>query len=300
MKIKNSNEKISLSTLVPVAFISIVAFSLLRSIQLARFIDSETGFFVGGDAFNIIFYVLLAAVCLVFIGVSFLSHQGAKVDLVAFKDKGASTASLLLAIGLFYDFFDSAVEGVRLFYELPDTSFFIKRADYFKLVMSSGALPYMLEGVFALVSAMYVMLLAKSFSKGSSAAHKHKLIAIAPIAWAGFKMITRFVKQISYIKVSDLFLELMMLACMILFFVALSQVVSGVYCDDSRWRITAFGFSGGLIALCLNIPRFIFTFVANDFINAEYPFNVADAFFGVFAIFVAAAAVKSSTEKKAG
>lgn len=298
MKIKNTNKNLTLSTLVPVAFISVIVFSVLRSVQLAKFIDSETGFFTGGGAFNTIFYVLLAVVCLVFVVLSFLSAQGAKVDLATFKDKNASLSSVLLAVGLFYDCVDSLVEGGKIFYEIPSLSF-LNGADAFKALMSTGALPYMLEGIFAFASAIYVIFLAESFSKGSSVANKHKLMAIAPIAWAGFKMITRFVKQISYIRVSDLFLELMMLACMILFFVALSQVMSGVYCDDSRWRITAFGFSGGVLALCINIPRFIFTFVAKDLINVEYPFNIADAFFGLFAIFVAVAAVKSSADKKA-
>ena len=118
MKIKNTNKKLSLSALVPVAFIGIIVFSVLRSVQLARFIDSETGFFTGGDAFNTIFYVLLAVVCLVFIVFSFLSAQGAKVDLVAFKDKNASLASALLAVGLFYDCGDSLVEGGKIFYNI--------------------------------------------------------------------------------------------------------------------------------------------------------------------------------------
>lgn len=297
MKIKNSNNNLSLSTLVPVAFISVIVFSVLRSFQVAKFIDSETGFYIGGDAFNTIFYVLLAAVCLGFVSVSFLSAQGAKVDLASLKDKNSGLAAALFAVGLLYDCGDSLVEGGRMFYSILDLEF-LNNAESFKALMSTGTLPYILEGIFAFASAMYVIILSKSFLKGSSSAHNSKLIAIAPIAWAGFKMITRFVKQISYIRVSDLFLELMMLACMILFFVALSQVVSGVYCDDSRWRITALGFSGGVLALCINVPRFIFTFVSKDLINAEYPFNIADAFFGLFAIFVAVAAVKSTADKK--
>lgn len=297
MKIKNSKDSLSLSKLIPVSFISVILFSVLRSVQLAKLIDSETGFFIGGNAFNTVFYVLLAAVCFVFVVYSFLSSQGAKIELAAFKDNNAGLAAALFAVGLFYDCGDSLVEGASIFYNIP-THAFLDGADAFKALMSTGALPYIFEGIFAFLSAIYVIILAKSFSKGSLSAHNHKFIAIAPIAWAGFKMITRFVKQISYIRVSDLFLELMMLACMILFFVALSQVISGVYCDDSRWRITALGFSAGILALCINIPRFIFTFVAKELINIEYPFNVADAFFGIFAIFVAVAAVKSAADKK--
>lgn len=295
MKIKNSLKNLDLGITVPVVLACTILFSILRSVQLAKFIDSETGFFVSGDAFNVIFYLLLAASCLFFVLVSFLSHQSSRVDLVAFKDKNAGAASVLFAVGLIYDFGDSAVESMRIFTELP--TYVTNRAELFKMLMASGALPYLLQCVFAFISAFYIIILAVSFYKGSSAAYRRKFLAIAPIGWAGFKMITRFVKQISYIRVSDLFLELMMIACMLLFFVALSQVISGVYCDDSRWRITAFGFSGGLIALCLNVPRLIFTFVAKDFINVEYPFNLGDAFFGVFAIVVALTAIKSTKKQ---
>lgn len=293
MKIKNSNNTLSIKVTAPIALIAIAFFSVFRSIQMAKFIDSNTGFFIGGDALNIIFYVLLILCCLFFVVVSFLSYEGKNVDFIGFKDKNAGIAAAVFAFSLIYDFFDSFVESASIFTELP---FYAveKIPDAVKLLMSTGALPYALQSAFALLSALYVILLAKSFLKGSSHAYKHKFIAVAPIAWAGFKMITRFVKQISYIKVSDLFLELMMLACMMLFFVALSQVVSGVYCDESRWRITAFGFSGGVIALCLNVPRFIFTFISKELVNAEYPFNIADAFFGIFAIFVALAAIKSA------
>jgi len=139
--------------------------------------------------------------------------------------------------------------------------------------------------------------LAKSFSKGSLSAHNHKYLALSPVAWAAFKIITRFVKQISYIKVSDLFLELVMLAFMILFFVALAQVMSGVYSDDSRWRITALGLSGATVSVCINIPRLVLTVFADEFVNIEYPFNLADTAFAFFAVFVALAAVKAASEK---
>lgn len=297
MKIKNSIKGLSLGITVPVALASALMLSVLRAVQMAKFIDSETGFFVGGEIFNLLFYVLVVALCLFFAVVSFLSCDGKRIELVAFEDKKAGIMSAVFAFALIYDMLDSLVESTQIFSGMPELGF-LETAEKFKAMMSSGALPYMLQSFFAFFSAIYVITLSKSFLKGTVAAHKHKLLAIAPIAWAGFKMITRFVKQISYVKVSDLLLELMMLGLMMLFFVGLSQVVSGVYSDDSRWRITAFGFSSGILAVCINLPRLIFTFISKDFINMEYPFNLADAFFGLFAIFVAIAAVRSVKDNK--
>ena len=298
MKLKNSKENLRLSTLIPVAYGSILLFSVLRCFQIVKYIDSETGFFIGGAWLEVLLYAAIIAVCLGFIIISYLSSEGKKVEIIPMKDRTAAVASLLFALSLLYDAVDSLVEGMSIFNGLS-VEYFRKAADAIKMLMASGALPYALQGIFALLSAVYVFILAKSFLNGLANAHNHKLIALAPIGWAAFKMITRFVKQISYIKVSDLFLELIMISFMITFFVALSQVVSGVYSDDSRWRITALGFSGAVLSLLINIPRLVLTLLANGFVNTEYPFSPDDAMFGVFAFAVAVAAVKSATEKGA-
>lgn len=296
MKIKNSKENLSLRMLFPVMYVATLVLVVLRSFQLTRYIDSATGFLTGGYAVNFLLYGIIAVACLFFIAVSFLSYEGKEVELVGLKDKKALFGAIAFGLSMIYDSFDSFFDSVMIFdgvsvYDYP-------AAEVFKTLMATGALPYAFQSIFALFSAVYIFILAKSFSKGNQAAHKSKLLALAPIAWAAFKLITRFVKQISYIKVSDLLLELIMLAFMILFFVALSQVVSGVYSDDSRWRITALGLSGALVSLATNVPRLIMSTFASDFVNKEYPFSLDDTMFAVFAIFVALAACKTVQENR--
>ncbi len=296
MKIKNSKDNIRLAGILPVMFGSVLILIVLRCLQLARFIDSSTGFLTGGEVLNVAFYVILAAVCIYFILLSFLSKEGRSVELVAFADKNAGIACAVFAASLLYDFADSFMDGLVIYADIPVKAF-KSGGEFIKTLMATGALPYMLQALFALLSAVYIIVLAKSFIKGSGDAHNRKLLAIAPIAWASFKLITRFIKQISYIKVSDLFLELIMISFMIMFFIALSQVMSGVYSDDSRWRITALGFSSALLSLTVSVPRLVFTVFANELVNKEYPFSFDDAMFGVFALFVALAAVKSVKKK---
>lgn len=296
MKLKNSKEGLRLKPLFSVMYAGALVLILIRSLQLTRFIDSATGFITGGTVVNVLLYVIIAALSIYFVVVSFLSAEGRKIQTAALKDKGASVAALAFGICLIYDclssFFDSIVifDGINI-------SYFSSGMETFKTLMSTGSLPYALQSLFALLSAVYSFVLAKSFAKGSLSAHNHKYLALSPVAWAAFKLITRFVKQISYIKVSDLFLELIMVAFMILFFVAMAQVTSGVYCDDSRWRITALGLCGAVISLCINIPRLVLTVFAKEFVNEEYPFNLADTAFAFFAIFVALAAVKAIEKK---
>ena len=297
MKIKNSNDNLKLGNLIPLVYGSALVLIVLRCLQLAKYIDSETGFLTGGGFVNFAFYAVMAVACIGFVAVSFLSAQGRNVELVALKDKNAAIGCTVFAVSLIYDFLDSFIEGIVIYNDMPIESYG-NIGEFAKALMATGALPYALQALFALLSAVYVIVLAKSFFAGSNAAHNKKFIAVAPVAWASFKLITRFIKQISYIKVSDLFLELIMISFMILFFVALSQVVSGVYSDDSRWRITALGFSSALLSFVISVPRLVFTLFADEFVNKEYPFSLDDAMFGIFALFIALAAVKSV--KKAG
>lgn len=297
MKIKNSNDKFKLSLLGPVAYGSVLLLSVLRCFQMVKFIDSTTGFFIGGAWLKVLLYSLFAIVCLAFIIISYFSSQSAKVEVLPFKNSVAGALGIVFSLALVYDFFASLGESAALLSGLSAGAFYNSK-DAFKVLMASGTLPYAMQGFFAVFSAIYIVIVSKDFFKGSNSAYKHKILALAPICWSAFKIITRFVKQISYIKVSDLFLELIMLAFMILFFVTLSQVLSGVYSDDTRWRIPALGFSSAVIALSLNIPRLILTLFGGNFVNAEYPFSPADALFGLFAFAVSLIAIKSATSDK--
>ena len=296
MKLKNSKEGLSLKILFPVLYIATILLVVLRTYQLTRNIDSETGFLTGGEALYSGFLIIIIAVALFFALVSFLSVESKSIELVSIKNKACSIATTVFAVSLIYDSFVSFFDSIVIFDEMS-TGTFVQGPEFFKTLMSTGTLPYALQSLFALFSSVYFFILAKSFSNGSQKAHERKYIALAPVAWAAFKIITRFVKQISYIKVSDLFLELIMLAFMILFFVALSQVVSGVYSDDSRWRIPALGLGGALVSIAINVPRLVLGAFADEFVNKEYPFNLADTVFAVFAILVVSAVIKSKDSK---
>ena len=86
-------------------------------------------FFEGGSAFNVLFYVLLAACCLFFAVVSFLSSDGKKVDLVCLKDKNAAVASIIFAVGLLYDWLDSFFESSVIFGGITEVAY-LKRITF--------------------------------------------------------------------------------------------------------------------------------------------------------------------------
>lgn len=277
MKIKGTQTSFTLSDFSKILGISTAVTIVLRAIQMAKFIDNETGFATGGNVFSIILILELVSTVLAFVVKAFLSAESEKIQLQGVKSKALGTVTALFSLSLLFDFVSGFTSG------MSDTA-----AD-FKGLMLTGTMPRFLQSIFAVLAAFYFLFLSKDFLKGTANASKHRILAIMPVGWAGFRMICRFVRQISFVKVSDLFFELVMLAFMLIFFMALAQVISGVYSDGFQWRIPAFGASAALIAGMLSVPRLIFTFVGYEsYINPQHTFQITDlAFFGFILVLTA-------------
>ena len=281
MKIKGTQTSFSLGDFSKILGISTAVAIVLRAIQMAKFIDNETGFATGGKAFSVVLILVIIATVLAFVVKAFLSAESEKIQLQGVKSKSLGTVTALFSLSLLFDFVSGFTAGGEVSADL-------------KGLMLTGTMPRFLQSFFALFAAFYFLILANDFLKGKADASKHRVLAIMPVGWAGFRMICRFVRQISFVKVSDLFFELVMLAFMLIFFMAFAQVISGVYSDGFQWRIPAFGASAALIAGMLSVPRLIFTFVGYEsYINPQHTFQITDLAFFAFVIVLAATAFKN-------
>ena len=273
LSIKGSRKDMNIGICNVVFIVAAIAGIIIRTMQMASYIDPETGFYKGyGDWIHLIFYIILAVNIIFFCGRTYLSADVKKIEIGGDSNKTASIGTRLFAVALLWDSFYSFFNGI---YSAGSSN-----AD----LMRSGALPLTLQSFFALLSAIYFFILASDFSKGTAKAYKRKILATAPVSWAAARLITRFMRQISFIQVSDLLLELVMIAFMIMFFMALAQTASGVYKNDFKWRIPSFGLSAALIAAVISVPRLIFTFVNSSLINSDHPFSVADFVFVIFVV----------------
>lgn len=272
--IKGSKENIKITTCLPVFLIAFIPATVIRYIQTVKFIDSETGFMTGGALLNYALYAILAIAIGFFCATAFFSADCKKITIGQDSNKWASIGSRLFAVSLLGD----AYYCINTCIYNTGTAVTVGYTN----VMKSGILPMTIQSITALISAIYFFILGSDFSKGTSKAYKRKFIATVPVIWAGSRLILRFLKQISFVQVSDLFLELCMIAFMIMFFMALAQTASGVYRDAFKWRIPAFGLSAGIIAAVISIPRMIVALTAREFVNGDYPFSLNDLIFVIF------------------
>lgn len=289
MKIKESNPKIKFLNLFLVSAVSTVLLTVLRCVQIKTSIDASTGFYTKKGFLVVLLYVLLFGVCAAVAVLSFLSKESQNVEISKIKSTPLFAVSLVFALTVFFDGASSFVQSVL---GASETQYV---ASAFKSLMLSGSLPLFLQSVFALLSGIFFIELAVSFKKGDGTASKHKVAALMPVAWIGCRLLHLFVRKISFMRVSDLFLELSMCALMVLFYMALAQVSSGVYSDESRWRIVGFGLPSMIFAFVISVSRLIFTLVdKSTYINENHPFNISDLAFAIFALFLVLALCKKS------
>ncbi len=278
MKIKESKDNISLEKLPGIFLIAAVVSVVIRTVQMFKFIDHGTGFYTGGSALTAVLYIIIGAACLCFIVTSFLSSESKKTDLRLKKNPALIAITAIFSLTFLYDSVNAVGDSLMSMGTANGGS-------AFQSMMLSGTIPMFFQSVFAFLSAIYFAFLTKSFIKGDTKASNRKILAVAPVGWAGFRMIHRFVEQISYMKVSELLLELVLLALMIMFFMAFAQTASGVYSKEFRWRVTGFGLSAALIAVTVNFSRLIYVFIKGaGALNGKYPFTVTDFLFALFII----------------
>ena len=272
--IKGSKENIKLAPTLAVFAAAAVAGIVIRYIQMLKFIDPKTGFTTGGNALSIVLYALIVVSSLFICVTSFLSADSKKIAIGNSGNKLASIGTSLFAISLLGD----------TYYCLYQVMFNSGTASAYTDVMKNGTVPMTLQSIFAFISAIYLFILASDFSKGTAKAYKRKFLATAPVFWSGSRLIFRFLRQISFVEVSDLLLELVMIAFMIMFFMALAQVSSGVYKDSFKWRIPGLGLSAAIIAATVSVPRMIVAITARELVNKAYPFSLTDLLFVIFII----------------
>lgn len=294
MKIKSSKESAKSKYLLYFFPVSALIFFILRCVQTRINIDASTGFYKSGSALTVIFYALAVASIAVLCVYSYVSKDACEIAPHTVKSRSLAIVTILFAAAMVYDMFYSFVLAAD---KLGSTGgLYYGEENTVKAMMSSGSLFISIRAIFALLSAVYLFILASSFLGGDGKASKHKVLALAPVCWACFRLLALFVKKISFLRVSDLFLDLVMLCFMIVFFMAFAQVNSGVYSDGFSWKIIAYGLSSALVAAGTNLSRLVFTLYNKEqFVNAEHPFSLIDL---VFAAFVFVLVLECIKQKK--
>ena len=252
----------------------------LRLYETICLIEPETGFFVLGDhpAVPILYTVAGVAGAAVLI----LSYIGIQPKATAPEGKNrvlcvlaGVMAAAFLADGVYsvYTLVQSAVE-----YGAAAPSDGTARYTVMQLITVAA------QVLFAMLSCVYFACLSFSWN-GRGTATLYAVLAIAPVFWAIARAVNRFIRMINFKNVSDLLLELFMLAFMMLFFLAFARVNSKVESEGTLWQVYGCGLAAALAAAIVSIPRLVMIVCGmGEQIASGYPLNGCDLVFPFFVV----------------
>lgn len=235
----------------------------VRTLQYFTVLETDTGFFRENDWSVFVLGITAAAAILAFLALGIIKRKKLDYSLEVTKRPGQGILCFVAAAGILMNAIEIVVDFMNY--------------DGFNQENKTEILILGIQAVFALFSAVYFVAMGSSFVSGKTNGSEYRLISLAPVVWSIFRLIIRFTRTISYIKVSDLMFEMLMLVFFIMFFMAFAQVNSRVDANKKEWKIAAYGLSAALLALICFVPRFIVMITGNaDLLNEQSPAEYCD------------------------
>lgn len=282
----------------PIALIAIAALSLcallpLRVYQVTTLIDPETGFFSTNHFTVPLMYVIGSIVILTLLVLSFLNNKANRARNCIAKSVSLGIVSMFTALGLTYDSIVSVLDFMQINSEYSVTTHGVPYSAY---LTQSGAAALIAEGVTGILAAFFFCIYAVSCFKKESKLSSFALISVTPTLWAISRIVLRFLEKISFVNISDLLLELIMLAFMIIFMLTFAQVVTGTSPEVSAWRLFGCGLPAAVMAFIICVPRIFLAITGNFELMVEgYEIEFCDL---ALAIFIPLFLYHTSTAKK--
>ena len=292
-KIKGSLLKPEPTVLISIAALSLCALLPLRVYQVTTLIDPETGFFTENHFTVPLMYTLGAIVIIALMVLSFLNSKANRARNCITKSASLGIISMLTALGLTYDSIVSVLDFMQLNSEYSVATHGVKYSAY---LTQSGAAAHMAEGITGILAAFFFCIYAVSCFRKESKLSSFSLISITPTLWAIARIVLRFLEKISFVNISDLLLELIMLAFMIIFMLTFAQVVTGTSPEVCAWRLFGCGLPAAIVAFIICVPRIFLAITGNFELMVEgYEIEFCDL---ALAIFIPVFLYNTSTAKK--
>ena len=256
----------------------------LRVYQLLTQILPETGFWKDSGHFTVpIFYAVLALGTLLSIIFSLLYRKGlGKIEESTDRKPIGGIICFVNAVGLVINAIMRYRTFSDLYYEYSNSYTSSTLVNY---LSKSGALAMGLEAFFAVVSAIFFIMLGIALLTGKDPS-EYKLLAIMPVFWGIFRIMYRFMRKISFLNVSELFLELLMIVFLLMFYMAFAQVTAKVGEKGLEWKLFAYGIPAAMFCLLCFVPRVVLTVLGKaDVIASGSSIEIVDLTCALFVIY---------------
>ncbi|MBR6702697.1 MAG: hypothetical protein IKI78_06100 [Clostridia bacterium] len=243
---------------------SLIILLPLRTVQYYTNIESGNGFYKKVDALVIIYIIALIAAIGYFIAMGLKKRNSVCLESRAQRFPACGAISFLTGFAVLYGVYSDYMLSKKDASEFTVTS---------TATSAIGEKLVLVQAAFGILSAVFFILLAVLLLTGKSPS-LFKLLSLSVPMWYIIKLIIRFTRTISYLRVSDLAVEMIALVFLASFFMAFAQINSGVETKGNEWKIAGLGFPAALLALNLFIPRIALVLTGRDY--AMYILSYAD------------------------
>lgn len=294
MKITGKYEKINPLVSLYVVFGLMAVGVVFRMYQLLNIIEGDTGFYRVKDWSVYVMYALCGLAVVVPYILTTLAKNVPASKSPFRKDMLMAVGSVVFAVGIVLD----VVSSLSTF--LLNAKGFVAAGLSFMGTMDQGQAPLLIETVFGVFATIYMLIFGISYIDGRTTYSQYKFMAITPLFWAMSRIVVRFVRKIAYVNVSDLMLELFMLAFMMIFLLNFARISSGLANSKAMRTVFASGFVSIFFCTVTNLPRLLMVLTANGkALPDEYPFSLCDLGFAIFAFAYIINAMKYAKENDA-
>ena len=248
MKNKILNSDFGIGTLIFIAAV-ILALPIRIYQYIGGVLEAQTGFYAkSGDWSIFALYGVIAVAAVAIILFGFTKSKKLVYDTSKAVRPGFGALSGLVAAALILDLF-ACLQVLPNYQQALAADKSSPEATTYYVILAQMAL--------ALLSAIYFVVLCVGSLSGKSSGSEFKLVSLTPVLWAMLRMVARFMRTISYIRVSELLFEMLMLMFMIIFFMNFAQCSSKVNDKDCGWKLAAYGLPAALLGLVCFVPRLI-------------------------------------------
>ncbi|MBO4338398.1 MAG: hypothetical protein K5755_04330 [Clostridiales bacterium] len=240
----------------------------LRIYQYFSVIAPETGFYTSLNAAVYALYFIVAIFSVITIALSFVSAEAVESKMPEGQNKLMGVVAMVYAACFIIDTISKISSFAMAFIGYASGSI---KLGVWRYITANGYLPVILQALFALFAAIYFIVFGMSYYSGKNTFRDSKLLALAPMLWAVTRMISLLMRPISYVKVSELLLELFAMSLLMLTFLSFARVSSQLSEKGEMRKIFAFGLPAALFCLICAVPRWVLTLVGQKArLGAEY------------------------------
>ncbi len=252
----------------------------LRTVISKKYIEAETGFYVGGKTLVLVFNIVLAVFTVAVLVYPLIKFRKQHLN-VRPDGKAMGIVSLILAAGFVYDVYTSMTifstsKACHHFISLFTSS----RTETTNIVVDIFQGYMLLVGaIFALLSIIYFVIVAFSCLDMTGDYSKRSILSLAPLWWGVFRAIYFILVPMNFSNISDLLYELIMVGFLLLFFSAFARVASRVDGENSVGKAIAYGAGTAVFAAISSVPRLVTRFMGKQGVVYTSPQDAGEIVF---------------------